>query len=127
MVGRGGIRIFFMALIAGVIFIPEGAFAQQRGQPPSPPSASEIVAKMKQQLNLSDEQVNQITPVFEAEIQRMESLRTQATTRMEALRNDTESKLAQYLTPEQLAEWKNNRPQSQSGSGQQRMGSPPGR
>ena len=103
-------------LLAGI------AFAQQEKQSPS---AGEIVAKMKQNLNLTDDQANQITPVIEENIQQrqtiIEQAKGQGTDRdamkgqMAALRESMESKLAQYLTPEQLEKWKTSMQQRHSG------------
>ncbi len=102
-------------VFAAVLFAACGAaFAQQGPKPPAPPSAEEIVDRMKTELGLSDEQVNQITPVIQEESSQMQAMMEdgvppepgQANEKMEQLRRDTESKLAQYLTEEQLAQWK---------------------
>jgi len=105
-------------VFAAVLFVAFGAaFAQQGPKPPTPPSAEEIVGRMKTELGLSDEQVNQITPVIQEESSQMQAMMGdgappepgQANEKMEQLRRDTESKLAQYLTEEQLAQWKSRR------------------
>ncbi|MFA5362949.1 MAG: hypothetical protein WC335_06895 [Candidatus Omnitrophota bacterium] len=97
------------------------------------PSASDMIAGMKADLNLSDQQVSQITPIMENEIKQMEALRGQegdreaGRTQMEAIRKETETMLAQYLTPEQLAKWKSRKPPQpgQPGNGSERMEPPP--
>jgi predicted RND superfamily exporter protein len=107
-------------ILAGMLFIMTGLTLAQHGeQPPSPPSANDIMTKMKQELKLSDEQVSQITPIIKNEIEQMQALMSQGTDRdagrsqMEALRKSTESKLSQYLTQEQITLWKNKQNQEQ--------------
>jgi len=112
--------LFIIILIGGIFIIVSLTFAQE-GQPPSPPSASDIVAKMKQELNLSDEQASQVIPVIQEEIQEMQTIMEQARnqgvsreamlSQMESLHKNTESKLSQYLTEDQLTQWKNRRQQ----------------
>jgi len=137
MLRRAGIIFFLMIAFGAAAGAGDIVLAQQSARGPGqgqPPSASSIVAMMKDNLNLTDEQVGRITPIIESEIQQMENLRSQgadhssARTQMEALRASTESKLAQYLTAEQLTKWKNNRPQPRSGSegGQPGNEPPPG-
>ena len=57
---------------------------------------------MKQELNLTDEQVKQITPVIQSEMQKSKELMDQ----MRNLHRDTETKIGQFLTPEQMTQWK---------------------
>ena len=101
---------------AGTAFPQQGEHQQM--------SAGDIVAKMKDNLNLTDEQVNQITPIIEENSQQKQALMEQAKSsgsgfsavkdQMVALRQSLESKLAQYLTPEQLEKWKNSMQQRHS-------------
>ena len=119
-----------------VLFVATGVVlaGQPGGQRPSPPSASDIVVKMKQELNLSDEQVSQITPIFQDEIQQMQAIMEQSRSQgadrdavksqMDALRQSTELKLSQYLTPDQLIQWKNMQQQPPQQKGDRRV--PPG-
>jgi len=124
-------RIFF--IIFGMVFIITGiTFAQQgHGQPPSPPLASDIVSRMEKDLNLTDEQVSEITPVIQNEVDQMQVLMSSKTDReaardkMEAIHKNTESKLAQYLTPEQLAKWKEKQKKQLSQGQGDKMGPPP--
>jgi hypothetical protein len=133
-------------IAAGVLLFSCGvSFAQQEGgdKPPAPPSASEMVSRMKQDLGLNDEQVSQITPILEEEISRMSELmgsetdRESARSKMDALRQDTESKLAQYLTEDQMTKWKSrqgqpprerpeNMPSPEEGEGPGGQMKPPG-
>lgn len=103
-------------IIFGVSFFLAGiTFAQQEEQPPSPSSASDILAKMKQELNLNDEQLSRITPIIQDDVQQMQMIMEQSRSQragrdavknqMDVLRQNTESKLSQYLTQDQLIQW----------------------
>jgi TolA-binding protein len=67
------------------------------------PVAEDIVGRMKQELKLTDEQVKQITPIIQADVQKRKELMDQ----INNVRQDTENKLGQYLTQEQMTQWKN--------------------
>lgn len=119
-------------IMLGVLFFMAGiGFAQPEDQPPQAPSASDMISRMQQELNLTEEQVAQITPVIEDEINQMQSLMSQGGDRdaskvqMDTLRQATETKLAQYLTPEQLVQWKSKQQQPPQEGGD-KMGPPPG-
>jgi oligoendopeptidase F len=89
-----------------IMFVAMGnVFAQQRA-----PSAEEIVANMKKDLNLTDEQAIKITPVVRNQIQQMQAIIEQAQqkigSQMQTLQQSTEAKLSQYLTPEQMAQFR---------------------
>ena len=123
--------LYFIILIGGIFIIVSLTFAQE-GQPPSPPSASDMADKMKQELNLNDEQANQITPIIQEESQRIQEMMEQARSQkvdrqemmsqMEELHKDTESKLSQYPTQGQLEQWKSKQPPQRS----RNRGAPPG-
>ena len=104
-----------VVMLAVLLFTAGLSSAQQQGQPPSPPSASDMVSKMKQELNLTDEQVSQVTPIIQEEVNQMQSLMSQVADRdavksqIDALHQSTEAKLAQYLTPDQLTQWKSRK------------------
>jgi hypothetical protein len=113
-------------VVAGSLFLMSGTMLAQEGpggggQPPSPPSASEIVSKMKQDLGLTDEQVSQVTSIIQDESSQMEALMKSGDpqsgrSQMEAIQQQTESKLAQVLTADQLAKWKSSKPQGPQGN-----------
>lgn len=100
---------FFFLLACGAGFSQN----REKGERPEPPSAGQIVSRMKQDLNLTEEQVRQVTPVIQDEIARTRGIMTQTKDREQAreqsraLRKDTEAKLSQYLTEEQMAGWRN--------------------
>jgi Spy/CpxP family protein refolding chaperone len=71
------------------------------------PTAEEKINKMKQELNLTDAQVKQITPIIQSEMQKRKELMDQ----MRNLHQDTETKIGQSLTPEQMTQWKTLREQ----------------
>jgi hypothetical protein len=122
-----------IAAVLGAVLLGAGiAFAQQGGQGGQggkPPAACDMVSRMKQDLDLTAEQVSQITPVIENEINQMQALiddgadRDAARVKMDALRQSTDEALSQYFTPAQLTLWKSRQrqpPQDKSGS----MGAP---
>ena len=113
-----------VVMLAVLLFTAGLSFAQQQGQPPSPPSASDMVSRMKQELNLTDEQVSQITPIIQDDVSQMQSLMNQgldrdaAKSQIDTLHQSTELELSQYLTPDQLTQWKSRKhpPQQDSSS-----------
>ncbi|MFA5114952.1 MAG: hypothetical protein WC469_02655 [Candidatus Omnitrophota bacterium] len=117
----------FALLIAGLLMAPAVALAESTEKPPAPPSGDEIVSKMEQQLNLSEEQVSQIKAVIEDNIAKVQevikknldtkSFRDQTI----ELQKDMEVKISQYLTADQLIQWKNRK----QGRPERRMGPPP--
>ena len=57
-------RFICLIMIIPLFIVTNSLFAQSQGL-----SADDIVAKMKQELKLSDDQANQIKPIIENEIQ----------------------------------------------------------
>ena len=117
-------------ILIGALFLVAGiTFAQQGDQPPSPPSASDVVSRMKEELSLTEEQISQITPIIQDELSQMQSFMEQgassdtAKSKMDELRQSTESKLSQYLRQDQLTQWKNKQRQPPQKEGS-RMESP---
>lgn len=116
---------FLAFILTGSLFLASGVVYAQGsprggGQPPSSPSASEIVGRMKQELNLTDEQITQVTTIIQEEITQMQSLMKSGNPesnreKMGSLRQQTETKLASVLTAEQLTKWKSNKPQGPRG------------
>ncbi len=99
-----------------IMFFSGGVCAQMRG-PGRGPGAEDIVNKMAQELNLTNEQIQQIIPVIKEDVQKRGELMKQmkgqgreATssikTGMEKITQETETQLAQYLSDEQIAKWK---------------------
>ncbi|MBF0619574.1 MAG: hypothetical protein HQL19_05350 [Candidatus Omnitrophica bacterium] len=108
-----GIIVFCMMLLMGQRVFAQGL--SSRGARPvvgrqqeAPLSASAIATRMKQALHLTDEQVNSIIPILESELTQIKALidqntdRAGARSRIEAIQQDTQTKLAQVLTQEQL-------------------------
>jgi hypothetical protein len=92
------------------------------GQHPQKPSVSDLVAKMKQALNLSDEQVGKIKTILENEMNQIESLvrsgdPQSSRSQMESIKKEAERELADVLTAYQLAQWKGSMSQRPQGSG----------
>jgi Spy/CpxP family protein refolding chaperone len=94
--------ITLCSVIAMLVFLAGAAPAQGPR-----PTAEAKINKLKQELNLTDEQVKQITPIIQSEMQKRKELMDQ----MRNLHQDTENKIGQYLTPEQMTQWKTLREQ----------------
>ena len=65
------------------------------------PSSEQIVSRLKDRLNLTDDQVNKIQPIIEESMQKQAALRDQ----MLQLRQSTDAKISTVLTPEQSKEF----------------------
>lgn len=96
------VLITLCSVIAMLVFLAGAAMAQGPR-----PTAEEKINKLKQELNLTDEQVKQITPIIQSEMQKRKEVMDQ----MRNLHQDTENKIGQYLTPEQMTQWKTLREQ----------------
>ena len=101
-----------------VLFFSAGiSFAEDQEQAYAIPSAQEIIAKLKQALDLSDEQTSQITPIIKEKVSQAKEIVSQGGDRdtmkikAEALRKETESKLSQVLTLDQLEQSKKKQEQ----------------
>jgi hypothetical protein len=96
------------------------------------PTAEEMVNRMvnqmKQELNLTDAQVNQILPIVQGHVQKQKELIEQVRgkgrgamgtirTDMEKLNQQTDAKLAEFLSKEQLAKWKETRIKAKESGG----------
>lgn len=87
------------------------AFAQQQ-----PPSADEIVAKMKDKLGLTQDQVTAVTPIIEKYGSQREELhqnvedgtadRDAVRQQMKQLREAETQELSQVLSAQQMGQWK---------------------
>ncbi|MFA6281266.1 MAG: hypothetical protein WCY05_02030 [Candidatus Omnitrophota bacterium] len=110
----GKSKYAFLILALALLCTISNTYAQQR----QAPSVDEIVANIKEDLKLTDEQVVKITPIVRNQIQQMQVIIEQAQEKvrgqMLALEQNTETKLAQCLTPEQMAKFKNKQQGSQS-------------
>ena len=126
-----------------------------RQKPPPPPTAEMILKKMKEELNLTDKQVKQITPIIENEIKQMNELMKKSGgigksqrknhsgksskksdntsnenkemdpnhEKMDAIHKETESKLSQYLSAEQMEKWREmHKPPQRPEGGDSMMG-----
>ena len=85
---------------------PDGAAPPSDGNPPPRPAADgkmqggDMLAKLKTDLGLSDEQASQI-----------ESIMQEQRTAMDALRTETQNLIKAVLTTEQAAKWAASQPQ----------------
>lgn len=100
---------FTLLSLLGLAFLASGTAYAECPQPPAPPSAADMISRMQQDLGLSEEQVTQITPIIENEVEQLQALMSQGDrdrSKMDAIRTETGEKLAEYLTAEQLEKWK---------------------
>ncbi len=101
------------------------------------PSADDIIKKMKEQINLTDQEAGQVKPILESEVQQQQAIRAQAEnqeidqetmrTQLRELRADTESQLSRYLSEEQMTQWKDYQRRLERLNGGQDSGNGSGR
>ncbi len=93
------------------------AFGANASAQPSRPTAEEIINKLEQKLDLTDEQIRQIYPIIEEQMTKrkelIEKVRSQGfsarrsmKSKMKEINKETETKLAAHLSSEQLSQWK---------------------
>lgn len=105
-------RNLISAILMVLLAITGCSVSQHEEQPPS---VEDIIARMKHDLNLSDEQVIQITPIMQDDMRQRREIRSQGLdedtvkTQIQAVRESTRSKLSQYLTEDQSEQWRKMR------------------
>lgn len=119
---RSFLNHFFIILAACSLLITtlvySSADAQIRGRIPEAKTADQIIADMKDQLNLTDEQEAKIRPIIEEQIKKrgalIEKYQGQGREGMGSLRNEmqelsksTENQLQSILTKEQMENYRN--------------------
>jgi hypothetical protein len=98
-------------ILVGLIFSNILVLAQAEDN-----NADEILAKMKTQLNLTDTQVNDVTPIIKEYAGRRQALmqipetvfspsKSRIRSQVEQLREEENKKLRQVLTPDQMKKW----------------------
>lgn len=94
---------------------PDGDVARQM------PSPDQVVAKMSEKLNLTDEQKTQITPIIADRQQKMEALRADTSTdrrekgqKMRAIYQDSDTKIKAVLTDDQKQKYEAMEQQARS-------------
>ncbi len=121
----------FLSILSALLF---SFNIRAYAQPGNMPTAEELANKMKTKLNLTDEQITQIYPIIEEQVEKkkrileqargqgrsaMQSMRSQ----MEEINKETEEKLVNYLTAEQLEQWRKEQENMQSEMRNKRGGS----
>jgi len=118
------VKIMFGVLLAA-FFITMSGYAQEHASK----STADVVAKLKTQLNLTDEQVTAISPIIEKYSSKRKELykSVQAGTldkggmhaQIEQLREDENQELSQILSQDQMSQWSNmqNHARHQYGAG----------
>ena len=101
------------------------------------PSADDIIKKMKEQIDLTDQEASQVKPIIESDIQQKQAIKDQAEsqgtdretvkTQLKQLRKDTESQLSRYLSQEQIEQWENYQRRLERLNGGQDSGNGSGR
>ena len=101
-------------IILGILLISGNpSYAQKQGGP----TVEDMLAKIRQDLNLTEEQVTRIKSIVEEEAQKMTSLMERMSTQgagahesvrteMEKIRQEMEDQLIKCLDEEQMAKWK---------------------
>ena len=100
--------IYGCLLVLSLAMAP--AFAQEQ-----PPSADDIVSKMQSKLNLTQDQVAAITPIFEKYASKRQELRqgvedgtvdrSDMRSQMKDLRESEKQELSQILSADQMSQW----------------------
>lgn len=105
------IMMMVIGLVSGIIW----AQPTRPEQPPKPPTVEDIVSQLQEQLNLTDEQVEQVRPIFEKEFEKREELfqknrgqgqgpesRKAVDEEFQKLQEETEKQLEKIFTEEQM-------------------------
>ncbi|MGH8045616.1 MAG: Spy/CpxP family protein refolding chaperone [Chthoniobacterales bacterium] len=105
-------RLSLLAGAALVALLPLSPLCAQTADAPKPkgPSVEERVAKMKENLSLTDDQVKAVTGIFQDQKTKMDAVRADTTLTKDQVREkvkpimaDTKTKVEAVLTPEQKA------------------------
>jgi len=132
-------RLLLSAALAGTMIaagIP--TFAQTATESQSTPSTTQQtqgkhwrhhgnrMAHMAKKLNLSQDQQNQLKPIFQAQHEQAKAIRNdssltqdQKKEKFQALRQDTMAKMNSILTPEQQQQWQQMRAKHEHKGGEQ--------
>lgn len=105
-----------IAVLAGLLTMDTVVSAQTTNQPPAAPKRSQTAMSplqmMKQSLDLADEQVQRLEPVFKEQQERLAVLRRNTTlsrqervVKLKEMRTAADAKVKQHLTPAQLDKW----------------------
>lgn len=101
-------RVLFMLLVSSSMAI-SGVLAEEKQDSVA---INEIVASMKQLLKLTEPQVRAVTSVLSEQFKRIQDVRAQhlspdlSQQRIKSIQKDQESQLSNYLSDEQLTQWK---------------------
>ena len=117
----------------GILIVMFSVAASGHAQGYQQPSADDLIKKMKEQINLTDQEASKVKPILESDIQQRQAIRDQAEnqeidqetmrTQLRELRNDTESQLSRYLSEEQMTQWKDYQRRLERLNGDQGSGS----
>ena len=101
------------AVLAVFLFCTMSVYAQEKGAK----GTADIVAKLKSQLSLTEDQVTAVTPIIEKYISKRKEIRLGLKdgsidkgamhTQLEQLREDENQELSQILSQDQMSQWSN--------------------
>lgn len=127
-----GVRGKTMCVWAGIVVLSVSGMSHgwaqhpsAGGRPAAQMSAKDMAAKMKQKLNLSDEQTSKIEGIIQNEINEVATLIKTGSgepdrSQVDEIRRKAESALADVLTTEQMAAWKQGKGKEPQGRGDNR-------
>lgn len=111
-------------LVAAGVFLAVGAgWAQEVNDREVEVTAEEMAAALDAELGLTDEQVREITPIFEYHLEQRKILyrkerqganKKKLRARVRELRQEVETRLARHISPEQLAKRNAGKPAAAS-------------
>jgi len=119
-------NLIYAAVVFAVLMGGSAVYAQdQGGGQKQPMTAEQRLQKMTKQLNLTDEQQQQLKPILENEQKEMQAVRQDSslsksdrTSKMQQLRQDTSSQIKPVLNQDQQQKYE----QSMNRQGQQETG-----
>jgi Spy/CpxP family protein refolding chaperone len=85
---------------AGVLF-----YGWYSGHWPHRPDRQRLVRHLTRELNLNETQVNQLTQIMDETSKKFDDLRKQLDPQFDAVRKESQDRVRQILTPEQLAKF----------------------
>jgi Spy/CpxP family protein refolding chaperone len=98
---------FALTFLLGAILGASGVFfyAWYTGHWHRGPNRERVVRRLKNELNLSPTQVQQLRQIMDEEGKRFENLQKQAEPQYQAIREETGSRIRQILSPEQAVKF----------------------
>jgi Spy/CpxP family protein refolding chaperone len=98
---------FILTLLLGVVVGGAGVFfyAWYSGHWPHRPDRQRLARRLTRELNLNATQVQQLTQILDETSKKFDDLRKQLDPQFDAVRKESQDRVRQILTPEQLAKF----------------------